>query len=93
MKRITNALLQTRVDLINSTLGTPQKPWIDGKPQAYCIHLEYANGRVGLLQHSDAGSGCSHVLHGTTKRELFDQMDGILAGIRLTQKHSKGENK
>ena len=83
MTRINDALLQMRVDYLNKALNLPEKSWIDGKAQVGNIHLEHVNGRVGVLQHVNEGGGCTRILHSTTKRELFGQIDGILTGIRL----------
>ena len=89
MTRINDALLQMRVDYLNKALNLPEKSWIDGKAQVGNIHLEYVNGRVGLLQHANEGGGCTRILHSTTKRELFGQIDGILIGIRLAREYVK----
>ena len=88
-KRITDALLQMQVDCLTTALNLPEKSWIDGKAQVGNIHLEYVNGRVGLLQHANEGGGCTRILHSTTKRELFGQIDGILIGIRLAREYVK----
>ena len=83
MTRINDALLQMRVDYLNKALNLPEKPFVGGKAQVGNIHLEHVNGRVGVLQHVNEGGGCTRILHSTTKRELFGQIDGILTGIRL----------
>ena len=87
MKRITERELESVVDRLNRTMGTPATPYVqvDGKfvAQIGNYNLSWAYGGVNLEQIVNEGGGvrnvfgCGHV----TKRDLYDRMQAYLSGI------------
>lgn len=72
MSRITESMLEERVGVINTLLGTDR------------YHLEYAYGGVTLLRYT-RGSVCEKVLGHlgyVSKRVLYDNLTSFLVGVR-----------
>ena len=84
-KRITDAQLDSVVGRINTLLGMPLTPYIDGIPQAGCYHLEHAYNGVNLVRMSmtTGCTGTSNPLYGNylSKREVYNLMYAFIAGI------------
>ena len=85
-ERITSALLNTRVQLINKALGTPTETYqkVDNKHVANPgnHHIDYQNGLVSLRKMSNVGGGSSSLFGGScTKRELYNLMGAFLEGV------------
>ena len=89
MNRITNKLLEKRVELLNNMLDRPTEPYqqIDGKLKANIgnIYLDHAYGGVGLYEMANDGGGVKNITYGhMTKRELDNFITGMLSALRLT---------
>lgn len=92
MRRVTEKQLQSIVDRINRTMGTPMKPYAPYdaakggcQPNANCYHLSHAYGGVALHKMS-ATPGCTGVSDVFSsghipKRELAELMYAWLRGV------------
>ena len=92
--RITEKDLDEMVKQLNDALGYPDEPYSERSgqytPNGNNYHLNYAYGRVGLLQMiSDKGTGVREILGSGTKRELFDKIHSMLSGIYLEREESR----
>lgn len=90
MNRITEKILQSKVDYLNELTGNPLKPYAlsdDGtyKPCAHNYHLDFAYGNVALTQMMTTGTGVRTILGRTTKRELYDQICALIQGFSLKE--------
>lgn len=100
--RITEKQLQHLVNCINDIMGTPRDMFPEGWRENRELgrneghyHLDYANGGVSLHQIGKLtrhGQGERDVLEcgHTTKRDLFNQMQAYLAGVRDQQIRNGG---
>ena len=87
--RITDRDLEILVDRINAAAGMPRQPYteVEGKlrPQAGNYHLYRAYGKTSLRQMSltahDTGSSPVPGCDLTTKRELYNSLQALLAGL------------
>ena len=86
--RITEKQLQAVCDLINKETTSPMAPWVknaDGKlvGQIGNYHISHAYGGVCLHRMSNERGGVSDVFYcgHVPKRELFNQMHALLAGL------------
>ena len=91
MDRITELNLDRLAGSINQTLGTPEQPYtkIEGggyRPNEGCYHIEIQSGFFNLVRMSNESGGTNLELSGTTKRDLYDQMQAYLKGIRTWHK-------
>ncbi len=66
-------------------LGLPVAPYVDGKPQAGCIHADHVYGGVGIVQMSWRGgcSGVSPLSDTGTKREAWQWLCAAIRGAQL----------
>jgi len=96
--RITERMLQARVDWLNGLTGNPLKPWAkndDGKMKANIgnYHISNAYGGVSLHQMCTDGGGvrdvfsCGHI----PKRELFERVCAFMEGIRCERESVKAD--
>ena len=87
MNRITDKDLIAVVARINRVTNSPDKPYVDGKPQAGCYHLSHAYGGVALYRMAlPMPLPSAHIFYGHgTKRELYDKMQAWLAGYELAK--------
>jgi hypothetical protein len=86
MDRITDKMLQYRVDTINELLKRPKEPWTkrrDGSNKASIgnFHLSGAYGRTLLHEMVNEGGGVNDVFGLCTKRELFDFMGAFIKAL------------
>lgn len=88
--RITDKNLQAMCDRINRLMGTPMKPYIDGKAQIGNYHLSHAYGGVTLHRmHNESGGVSGPFMTGCVpKRELYNQMYAFIAGINAGRDES-----
>jgi hypothetical protein len=91
MNRITDSMIQARIDRLNKLTGSPAEPYTDGKANIGNFHLSHAYGGVCLHRmHNDAGGVSAPLISGhVTKRDLFDALCAFLAGIDFTQRNFK----
>ena len=90
--RITDNNLQSLVDVINRTMGTPMTPYKPydeavgrAQPNANAYHLSHAYGGVALHKMSSREGctgvsdvfGCAHM----PKRDLYERMHAFLRGV------------
>lgn len=86
MNRITEKDLRAVIDRINMVTGSPDKPYVDGAPQAGCYHLSGAYGGVALHRMARTGTGVIDIFYGHgTKRELYNKMQAWLAGYETAK--------
>ena len=89
MNRITEKMLQAKVDYLNRVTNNPGTPWTrngDGKLTANIgnYHIDGAYGGVRLVQHMNKGGGINVILDGfAPKRELFNEIKAMLIGIEV----------
>lgn len=85
--RTTEKQLQSMLDVLNYAAETPKTTFNKDNPgQKWNIghfQLDYANGRVGLVQITGPTGGCRIVIHGTTKGELWRCMHHMIDGIGI----------
>lgn len=88
--RITDKMLERRISELNRLTGHAEAPWTrdgDGKLHANIgsYYLDACYGGVNLAQMVTDGGGitCPLGLGTRPKRELYAQLDALLAGIRL----------
>lgn len=104
MERISERMLQTRVDWLNDLTDQPKTSYTrdeGGKLRANIgnYHLSHAYGGVNLCQMVNEDGGvttifsCGHI----PKRQLFDRlcayMDGIEAGLKMKEGKAVSNNK
>lgn len=94
MERITEKMLQYRLDTINKMLGAPLEPYTrtDGKSKANIgnYHLYSAYGSTGVHRMVGEGGGITQVLGLATKREIFDQLCALITGLQAMQEKMEG---
>lgn len=90
--RITDSMLQARIDRLNKLTGSPMAPYIqnaNGKWEAQIgnFHLSHAYGGVCVHRMVNESGGCSTpIVYGhVTKRECFDALCAFMAGIEFSQ--------
>lgn len=97
MERITEKMLESLVERINTLTNSPQESSsrVDGK---YCanvgnFHLYFAYGGVNLHRISNTGGGVSTpVGMGTrTKRELYNDMQAFIRGLDFAKYEAKND--
>jgi len=90
-KRITNADLEFVVRQINEALGQPTEPYTrdeNGKFQSVAgvYTLGGAYGGVRLERIANSGGGVHTITHYDTKRNTYNAMRSMLAGIYAAQR-------
>jgi len=91
MDPITEKHLKSVVDRINRVTNSPLEPYTrDGDKFTANIgnyHLSFAYGGVSLERMCNPGGGVSEVFRcgHVTKRELYNRMHALLAGLELAQ--------
>jgi len=88
MERITEKMLQMRIDRLNTITENPLTPYSkgeDGKHRANVgnYRLDIAYGGYALEQMCNDGGGVNSVLSRGTKRELFDKLCALIRGIEI----------
>jgi hypothetical protein len=89
MNRITEKMLQIRVDHLNKITGSPESPWTRDESGAHSnignFHLSHAYGGVSLHRMSNEQGGVSDVFSSghVPKRELFDKICAFIDGYQL----------
>jgi hypothetical protein len=82
--RITDKVLNSFVDSINSKTGNNLASWTktenDSKTNIGNYHLNYYNGFVGLDQMTSEGGAVTNICSPCTNRELYYFMRGFLEG-------------
>ena len=93
-QRITDAMLDRRVDLLNQVLGRPEKPWTkkpDGGMVANIgnLHISGAYGGVSLHEMMNQGGGVNDIsqIGYVPKRELYNFINGMLATAEFRKKN------
>ena len=90
--RITNKMLEQKIDYLNKLTGNPLTPWTqyraqDGKLVTTAnqgnYHLGGAYGKVELSQMCTDGGGVHTIFPYCTKRELFDRLRAYINGIEV----------
>ena len=91
MQRITNNMLNSKIEYLNQISGNPVTPWNqdDGKMQANIgnYHLSGAYGGVNLHQMMNDGGGihstfsCGHI----PKRELYEKLCAFVSGYETAK--------
>lgn len=92
MERIIESDLEYVVAELNKSLGLPLEPWspdfgLRYKPNAFNYHLDFAYGKVGLIQHGATGSSTTIVFNMTSRRDLFDKIKALIKGIQIGLEH------
>ena len=93
MERITEAMLQRKVDYLNKILDRPAAPWsrtpTGNKANIGNIHLSGAYGGWCLHEMANDGGGVNHLRGMETgyvsKRELFNRLCSFIGGIEVTK--------
>lgn len=95
MDRITNKMLENKIDYLNAITNSPKEPWStdkNGKTKANIgnHHLDGAYGGVCVHKMVNDGGGVSTPLVGgnVTKRELYDLLCAYVKGIELGKNYS-----
>jgi len=90
MERITQRDLEGLCDVVNDAKGFERRPYGERtkkgcNPNPNVYHLNYAYGRVQLVQMSpEKGcTGVSEVFGYGTKRELYGQMRAFIKGMEV----------
>jgi len=82
--RITEKMLQRKVDLLNEMTGNPAGSWEKaGKANIGNYHLSFAYGGVALNQMTNTGGGVTDIFSvgHMPKRELFYRICAYCDGI------------
>jgi hypothetical protein len=91
MDRITDKMLENRVQRLNELTNSPSTPYskIDGRNVANVgnFHLSHAYGGVCLHRMCNEQGGCRTpiISYHTTKRHLYDLINAYLDGICFAQ--------
>jgi len=88
MERTTQRHIDGSLETLNTLLGLPLAPYVDGKPQAKNIHADYAYGGVSIVQMSSHGSGVSTLSDRGSKREAWQWICAAIRGIQLHKESS-----
>ena len=89
MLRITQKMLENRVEYLNDITDNPKASWTkrpEGGMKANIgnYHLDWAYGGVKLVQHMNEGGGITTITDGyDTKRELMGKIDAYISGVRV----------
>lgn len=88
MQRITEKMLQARIDYLNKITGNPATPYTDRKANIGNYHLSSAYGGVNLNQMHNDGGGvtCPLGSYHRPKGELMRELDAFIAGFELARK-------
>jgi hypothetical protein len=84
--RITMAMLEHRLALINRKEGRPERPYsrVEGvfTPHLGCLHLDGAYGGWKVSEMLDQGTRDASQIGYATKRELYTWMEGRLSSTQ-----------
>ena len=89
MYRITQKMLENRVNHLNAITDNPQSSWTlkEGggcKANVGNYHLDWAYGGVKLVQHMNDGGGITSITPGfDTKRDLMGLIDAYISGVKV----------
>jgi hypothetical protein len=85
--RITDSMIQARIDQLNKLTDSPMTPYTDGKANIGNFHLSSAYGGVCVHRMVNEAGGCSSpiVSYHTTKRDLFDRLCAFIDGYQLAK--------
>ena len=90
MQRITNAMLENRINTINTMTNSPLKPYekVDDKYKASIgnYHLYGAYGAYALHRIVNDGGGIREIIGLCTKRELYNRMNSYMSGLEFNNK-------
>lgn len=93
MQRITEKMLQARIDYLNQITGNPATPYTRApgermKANIGNYHLSSAYGGVNLNQMHNDGGGvtCPLGSYHRPKGELMRELDAFIAGFELARK-------
>ena len=90
MQRITNAMLENRINTINTMTNSPLKPYekVDDKYKASIgnYHLYGAYGAYALHRIVNDGGGIREIIGLCTKRELYNRMNSYISGLEFNNK-------
>ena len=84
MKRITQKILEYQVGRINELTNSRKTYSTAGKINVGHYHLDYGYRCVSLVRTTNTGGGVtvtSNINGHGTKRELYNWMDGFVAGL------------
>ena len=88
--RITNAQLESVIELLNETLDRPINPITRTKGKNKCnvgnFHLYSAYGAYGLHETVNESGGARATIELGSKRVLFEGVHLLLKGIQLAKK-------
>lgn len=88
MQRISQKMLQARIDWLNQIVGFDPKKVSYDTVGAYT--LDYAYGGVAVDQITNEGGGCRVIINRGTKKETFNClvafMDGLQAANELKER-------
>ena len=84
MERITQKMLEAKVDYLNRITGNPRTYSTDGKSNIGHYHITYAYGGANLAQTTNNGGGIRNVCSGghITKRDLYERMTAYEYGLQ-----------
>jgi len=89
MNRITQQMLENRVNHLNAITDSPQASWTS-RPEGGMVanignyHLDWAYGGVKLVRHMNQGGGITSITSGyDSKRELMGKLDAYILGIQI----------
>lgn len=95
MNRITEKMLQARIDYLNKITGNPAAPYAKdetGKMKAQIgnYHLSHAYGGVCVHQMSNEHGGASTpiISYHAPKRECFDALCAFISGYETCKENS-----
>lgn len=81
MERITQAMLNRQVGLLNQETGNPAEYYTDGKANVGNYHLDGAYGSVSLVQTCNESGGVRTIFGFGAKRELYNQIQAFRMGL------------
>lgn len=94
--RITDKMLQARVDYLNKITGSPATAYTKTdkgmKANIGHFHIDHAYGGVSLERMMSEGGGVESIsdLGHITKRELFNWITAYISGIQFARDQNRG---
>jgi len=87
--RITEKMLEQRVEYLNEITSSPSKSYTDGKSNVGNFHLYFAYGGVNLHRICNEGGGITEPIGGGcgTKRELYEKLNSFINGLQFETKN------
>ena len=83
MQRIEMRHLESVVKTLNETAGRPVTAWSDGKANIGNFHVYGDQCGYGLHETCNEFGGIHSHCSGRTKRELYDIVRGMIAGVLI----------